>query len=53
MYRTCEHCGANLDPDERCDCRDELERREEELRKMMEIDKKHKDFPDRQLKLVI
>ena len=22
-YRTCPICGANLDPGERCDCRDE------------------------------
>lgn len=22
-YRTCEHCGANLDPGERCDCQQE------------------------------
>lgn len=22
-YRTCSYCGANLDPGERCDCRDE------------------------------
>lgn len=21
-YRTCPHCGAHLDPGERCDCRD-------------------------------
>ena len=21
-YTTCPHCGANLDPGERCDCRD-------------------------------
>lgn len=21
-YRTCPHCGANLDPGERCDCRE-------------------------------
>ena len=21
-YRTCPDCGANLDPDERCDCHD-------------------------------
>lgn len=21
-YRTCPHCGANLDPGERCDCMD-------------------------------
>lgn len=22
-YKTCPYCGANLDPGERCDCRDE------------------------------
>lgn len=22
-YWTCPHCGSNLDPGERCDCRDE------------------------------
>ena len=22
-YRSCPYCGANLDPGERCDCRDE------------------------------
>lgn len=22
QFRTCEHCGANLDPDEKCDCRE-------------------------------
>lgn len=22
QYRTCPHCGAHLDPGERCDCRD-------------------------------
>ena len=22
-YRTCPYCGVNLDPGERCDCRDE------------------------------
>lgn len=21
-YRTCPHCGSNLDPGERCDCQD-------------------------------
>lgn len=24
-YRTCPYCGANLDPDEKCDCRKEEE----------------------------
>ncbi|MCI8357092.1 MAG: hypothetical protein HFI51_02930 [Lachnospiraceae bacterium] len=23
-YKTCPYCGANLDPDERCDCRDQV-----------------------------
>ena len=22
-YKTCPHCGAHLDPGERCDCKDE------------------------------
>lgn len=22
-YRVCPHCGANLDPDERCSCQDD------------------------------
>lgn len=22
-YKTCEHCGANLDPGERCTCKDQ------------------------------
>ena len=52
MYHTCEHCGANLDPDEKCDCQDKLEQREADLQKMMEVDKKNKDFPG-QMKLVI
>ena len=25
-YRTCPHCGANLDPGESCDCRAALEK---------------------------
>ena len=24
-YHTCPYCGANLDPDEKCDCREEKE----------------------------
>lgn len=23
-YKVCPYCGANLDPGERCDCRDEV-----------------------------
>lgn len=22
MYRVCPHCGANLDPNEKCDCQE-------------------------------
>lgn len=29
-YQTCSRCGANLDPGEKCDCRDE--RREESIK---------------------
>lgn len=29
FYKTCPFCGANLDPGEKCDCRDE-QRKEEE-----------------------
>lgn len=25
IYHTCPHCGANLDPGERCDCPDSAE----------------------------
>ena len=25
IYHTCPHCGANLDPSERCDCRQKAE----------------------------
>lgn len=53
MFKTCERCRANLDPGERCDCQEELERREEELRKMLEIDAKNKEYPGRQLQLVM
>ena len=28
-YHTCQHCGANLDPGERCDCQDSLEKKKQ------------------------
>ncbi|GHU42285.1 hypothetical protein FACS1894111_05970 [Clostridia bacterium] len=28
-YKTCENCGANLDPCERCDCMDEKNKHSE------------------------
>lgn len=30
-YRTCEYCGANLDPEEKCDCRKEIDPSKESL----------------------
>ena len=53
MYITCERCSANLDPGERCDCLDELDRHEEELRKMIEVDAKNKENPGRQLRFAL
>ncbi len=29
-YRTCPHCGANLDPEEKCDCLEEAEDQKEQ-----------------------
>lgn len=29
QYRTCPYCGANLDPEERCDCIDSADDKEE------------------------
>lgn len=28
-YNTCPNCGCNLDPGEKCDCKEERKRREE------------------------
>jgi hypothetical protein len=36
FYRTCPDCGAHLDPDETCDCRDQI-------RKPQKINKKLKN----------
>ena len=27
IYNQCEHCGANLDPGERCDCEQSIQKR--------------------------
>lgn len=29
-YRTCQNCGAHLDPGERCDCLDDLHEADDE-----------------------
>lgn len=34
-YR-CEHCGAFLDPGERCDCEEEREAREKEIENFLD-----------------
>ena len=36
MNYICEHCGAYLDPGEKCDCMDEKKQREERLFAMMQ-----------------
>ena len=28
-YHTCPHCGANLDPGERCDCQDSMKKKKQ------------------------
>ena len=28
-YWTCPHCGANLDPGERCDCQDSMKKKKQ------------------------
>ncbi len=38
-YNTCPYCGANLDPGEKCDCREEDD---EENQKITEISEKEK-----------
>lgn len=30
-YKICRYCGARLDPDERCDCREEAEPQQEDI----------------------
>lgn len=35
-YR-CEHCGAFLDPGERCDCEEERESKEMEIERMLDF----------------
>lgn len=37
-YRTCPKCGANLDPDEKCDCGEENRKTEDFFSKIMNAD---------------
>lgn len=36
-YRECPNCGCSLDPSERCDCRNEREKRGDEVREYIKI----------------
>lgn len=36
-YRECPDCGSSLDPGERCDCRDERKKKEDEVREYLKI----------------
>lgn len=33
-YMECPYCGSNLDPGEKCDCRDKKEEKTEEMKKL-------------------
>lgn len=37
-YRECPYCGANLDPDEKCNCRDEKKEKTEKMEKLFSPD---------------
>lgn len=39
-YRECHYCGSSLDPDERCDCKNEREKKEDEVREYIKIGKR-------------
>lgn len=39
-YRICPDCGCYLDPGERCDCRDEMRRREQRTRRLFGMDER-------------
>ena len=36
-YETCDICGANLDPGERCDCQEKRERETQNLQSMFRM----------------
>lgn len=37
-FRICPECGAHLDPDEKCDCRDQRKRTEQYFEKRIRAD---------------
>ena len=38
FFRTCNYCGAALDPGETCDCQDQKQQRDEQIRKALRMD---------------
>ena len=34
-YWTCPHCGANLDPGEKCDCQDTMEQKKQAFKRQL------------------
>lgn len=38
FFRECPYCGCNLDPGERCDCRDQEQRKKDRLAELVERD---------------
>lgn len=37
-YRKCEHCGANLDPSEKCECLEIRELNKEKYKEVLAVD---------------
>lgn len=37
FFRTCNYCGAALDPGEKCDCQDQKQQRDEQIRKALRM----------------
>ena len=37
-YRTCQFCGSNLDPDERCECRQEKKQKDNRFMALLGCD---------------
>lgn len=38
FFRECPYCGDNLDPGEKCDCRERKEQKEQRLMSLFDVD---------------
>ena len=38
FFRECPYCGCNLDPSEKCECRDQKQKKEDRLAELIESD---------------